>query len=153
MSDEGETPEIPARGVMRRTAGNQLMRSNQSAAGMWFWEVDRVLMLLVLLLIAVGLVAVAAASPVSARRYSEGAHQIPQLYYFWRQLMWVTVSVPVMIAVSMLPVAFARRASLIGAGIFIVMLILVPFLGNPSLSSRPPGSCPSAHAMPSCRWR
>jgi cell division protein FtsW len=126
-----EAPEAPeARGVMRRTAGTQLMRSNQSATGMWFWEVDRVLLLLVLLLIAVGLVAVAAASPVSARRYSEGAHQIPQLYYFWRQLVWVAVSVPVMIAVSMLPITFARRAALIGTAIFLVMLMLLPFIGK-----------------------
>jgi cell division protein FtsW len=131
VSDERDDIEAPAaRGVVRRSGGgNQLMRSNQSAAGVWFWEVDRVLILLVLLLIAVGLVAVAAASPAGARRYSEGAHQIAPLYYFWRQLIWVAVSVPVMILVSMLPVNFARRASLIGAGIFLAMLVLVPFIG------------------------
>ncbi|MCW3847547.1 putative lipid II flippase FtsW [Sphingomonas sp. LB-2] len=114
---------------MRRTGGNQLMRSNQSATGMWFWEVDRVLLLLVLLLIAIGLVAVAAASPVSARRYSGGTHHVADLFYFWRQLVWVAVSVPVMILVSMLPVTFARRAALIGAGIFLLLLMLVPFVG------------------------
>ena len=129
--EAGEGVDLPeARGVLRRTANkNQLMRSNQSATSTWFWEVDRVLLLLVLLLIAVGLVAVAAASPVSARRYSEGAHQVPQLYYFWRQLIWVGVSVPVMIIVSMLPVTLARRMSLIGAGIFLVMLVLVLIFG------------------------
>ena len=133
MSDVAEDLDAPegaeARGVRRRT-GNQLGRANQTRTGMWFWEVDRVLILLTFLLIAIGLVAVAAASPATARRYSEGTHQVPAMYYFWRQLGWVGVSVPVMILVSMLPVTLARRLSLAGAGVFLVLLVLVPFIGG-----------------------
>ncbi|PNB46197.1 cell division protein FtsW, partial [Pseudomonas sp. FW305-130] len=36
-------------------------RGDRSALGMWFWDIDRMLLLLTLLLIAVGLVAVGAA--------------------------------------------------------------------------------------------
>jgi len=133
VSDVAEDLDAPegaeARGVRRRT-GNQLGRANQTRTGMWFWEVDRVLILLTFLLIAIGLVAVAAASPATARRYSEGTHQVPAMYYFWRQLGWVGVSVPVMILVSMLPVTLARRLSLAGAGVFLVLLVLVPFIGG-----------------------
>ena len=43
-------------------------RSDRSPLARWFWEIDRVLLLLVAILIGIGLIAVAAASP--ARRGS-----------------------------------------------------------------------------------
>jgi cell division protein FtsW len=125
--DRAEVPEAPR---VRRRVGTQLGRASQTRAGMWFWEVDRVLMLLVFLLIAIGLVAVAAASPATARRYSDGAHVVAPMFYFWRQLIWVALSVPVMILVSMVPLTLARRGALIGAAICIVLLALLPFVGS-----------------------
>ncbi|MES2989449.1 MAG: putative peptidoglycan glycosyltransferase FtsW [Pseudomonadota bacterium] len=113
----------------RTRMSKQLGRASQSRAGMWFWEVDRVLMLLAFLLIAIGLVAVAAASPATARRYSDATHIMPAMHYFWRQAVWVCVSVPVLIAVSMLPITLARRLSLVGTGICILMLMALPFIG------------------------
>ena len=45
-------------------------RSDRSAQSRWFWEIDRVLLLLLAILIGIGLIAVAAASPAAAERYS-----------------------------------------------------------------------------------
>ena len=104
-------------------------RGDRSPVGMWFFDIDRVLLLLALLLIAIGLLAVAAASPAAAVRYSGDKVHVAPLYYFWRQLMWVGVSVPLMIAVSMAPVPLARRIALIGAAVFLVCLALVPAIG------------------------
>lgn len=104
-------------------------RGDRTPLGMWFWDIDRVLLLLALLLIAIGLLAVAAASPASAVRYSGEKTHFPPLYYFWRQVMWVGVSLPVMFFVSMLPVPVARRMALIGAVIFLLLLALLPFIG------------------------
>ena len=104
-------------------------RGDRSALGAWFFDVDRMLLGLAFFLIAVGLVAVAAASPATAVRYSGGTHQLAPLHYFWRQLMWVGVSVPVLLVVSMLPVATARRFALIGAAVFGVCLVLAPVIG------------------------
>ena len=42
-----------------RARAPRLGRSDQSAVGIWFWEIDRMLLLLVLVLISVGLIAVA----------------------------------------------------------------------------------------------
>lgn len=123
-------------GDVRRRVGKQLGRANTSRAGMWFWEVDRVLLLLAMLLIAIGLVAVAAASPATARRYSDATHILPSMYYFWRQLMWVCLSVPVLIGVSMLPVIVARRFALMGAAFFLLLLALVPFIGSEANGAR-----------------
>ncbi|HXC74569.1 MAG TPA: putative peptidoglycan glycosyltransferase FtsW [Sphingomicrobium sp.] len=104
-------------------------RSDTSAIGRWFWEVDKVLLLLVTVLIAIGLIAVAAASPAAAERYSGGNVRFNDLYYFWRQLAWIALGVPVMIAISMMPRERARRLSLFGAAFFFVLLIFVPVLG------------------------
>jgi len=104
-------------------------RSDTSALGRWFWEIDKVLLLLVSVLIAIGLIAVAAASPAAAERYSGGNVRFSELYYFWRQLAWIALGVPVMIAISMMPRERARRISLFGAAFFFVLLIFVPVLG------------------------
>ncbi len=104
-------------------------RSDTSPLGRWFWEVDKVLLLLISVLIGIGLIAVAAASPAAAQRYSGGNVHFSELYYFWRQLAWIAVGVPVMIGISMMPRERARRLSLFGAAFFFVLLIFVPILG------------------------
>lgn len=105
-------------------------RDKHPQLGLWFWEIDRILLLLVTLLISIGLVAVAAASPAAAERYSEGAVQFDQYHYLYRQLVWVVLSVPVMLAVSTMPKEAARRMAMILAAIFMVCLALVPILGS-----------------------
>ncbi len=105
-------------------------RGDSSPLGTWFWDIDRMLLLLTLFLIAIGLIAVAAASPATAVRYSGEHHKFTPLYYFWRQLIWVGISLPVLFGVSMLPVPLARRLALVGAGVLIVCLALTPFVGN-----------------------
>jgi cell division protein FtsW len=108
---------------------NHYGRSDTSAIGRWFWEIDKVLLLLITVLVAIGLIAVAAASPAAADRYSGGNVRFSDLYYFWRQLAWITLGIPVMIAVSMMPKERARRLCLFGAAFFFVLLIFVPVLG------------------------
>ena len=104
-------------------------RSDTSAIGRWFWEIDKVLLLLISVLIGIGLIAVAAASPAAGHRYSGGSVQFSELYYFWRQLAWIAVGIPVMIGISMMPKDRLRRLSLFGAAFFFVLLIFVPVIG------------------------
>jgi cell division protein FtsW len=104
-------------------------RSDTSPIGRWFWEIDKVLLLLLAVLIGIGLIAVAAASPAAAHRYSGGNVHFHELYYFWRQLAWIAIGIPVMIGISMMPRDRARRISLFGAAFFFVLLIFVPVLG------------------------
>jgi cell division protein FtsW len=108
---------------------NRYGRSDRSAIGRWFWEIDRVLLLMLAMLIGIGLIAVAAASPAAAQRYSGGSVRFGELYYFYRQIGWIAVSMPVMIIISMMPRERLRRLSLIGAGLCLVGLALVPFVG------------------------
>ena len=104
-------------------------RSDRSAAGRWFWEIDRVLLLLLAVLIGIGLIAVAAASPAAAQRYSGGSVRVNELYFFYRQLMWIAASLPVMILISMMPRERAKRFGIGGALLFLVLLAAVPLIG------------------------
>ena len=114
---------------------NRYGRSDRSPTGRWFWEMDRVLLLLIAVLIGM-LIAVAAASPAAAVRYSGGSVRVPELYFFYRQIAWIAVSIPVMIAISMMTRERARRLSLFGAAFFLVLLIFVPILGPEVNGSR-----------------
>ncbi|MEY4500637.1 MAG: hypothetical protein RIS52_527, partial [Pseudomonadota bacterium] len=87
--------------VTKKRVVARLGRADRSSFGLWFWEIDRVLLLLVTVLLSIGLIAVAAASPASAERYSGGDVQFSPLHYFWRQLIWVIMGVPVMVGFSM----------------------------------------------------
>ncbi|MFL6861531.1 MAG: FtsW/RodA/SpoVE family cell cycle protein [Allosphingosinicella sp.] len=116
-------------GTIKAKSANRLGRSDRSAAGRWFWEIDRVLLLFVAVLIAIGLIAVAAASPAAGQRYSGAGLTYAPLHYFYRQMIWIMLALPVMIAVSMLPRAKARRLCLVGAVFFTGLLFLVPMIG------------------------
>ena len=137
MRSAADDPDAVARVAVQ---AQRRARATGSPLGRWFWEIDRLLLLLVFVLICIGLVAVAAASPAAASRYSDGTVQIGALYYFKRQLIWVCIALPVMIAVSMLPIVAARRIALIGAAICFLLLLAVPFIGSRAPMARPAGS-------------
>jgi len=114
---------------IRKSMAPRLGRSDRSAIGRWFWEIDKVLLILVAVLIVIGLIAVAAASPAAGQRYSGGGIVVPPLHYLYRQIIWIALAVPVMIAVSMLAKPSARRLSILGAAVFTILLFLVPIIG------------------------
>jgi cell division protein FtsW len=127
----GPLPEI-AGGLKKKRfqLQSRLGRSDRSPLAIWFWELDRVLLGLILTLIAIGLIAVAAASPVTALKQSTGAVAIEPLYYFYRQLGWVIVGIPLMLVVSMLPKERARRFAILAAVAAVILLLLVPVFGK-----------------------
>ena len=117
------TPERPQRAP-------RYGRSDTSSVAKWFWEIDKVLVILVAVLIAIGLIAVAAASPAAGQRLSGDGSTVAPLYYFYKQLMWIAVAIPVMVFVSMLPKTTARRLCLLGAALLLGALFLVPVVGT-----------------------
>ena len=114
----------------KRPLSSRLGRSDRSPLSVWFWELDRVLLSLFMVLIAIGLLAVAAASPATARRLSSATTDLNPLYFFYRQLGWLAVALPLMFFVSMYPREQARRLGIAAFGLFIVLLMLVPVLGK-----------------------
>ena len=104
-------------------------RSDRTILGRWFWTVDRALLGLLLALIAIGLIAVAAASPAASQRLSGANFQYADFYFLERQLMWIAAGVPLMIGVSMLPKAWTRRLAIAGTAVSIAALAALPFIG------------------------
>lgn len=125
-----EVPWVLAAKTGKIGFANRLGRGDRSPLGVWFWELDRVLLSLMLVLIAIGLLAVAAASPAGAQRLSTSQTQLPALYFFYRQLVWIIIGIPIMLVVSMYPREQARRFAIAGFGIFFVLLVLVPLVGR-----------------------
>ncbi|MPT47568.1 MAG: cell division protein FtsW [Sphingobium sp.] len=117
-------------GQMVRDFRAKTVPRERTALAIWFWEIDRVLLALIIILVAIGLVAVAAASPVAAIDRSTSDINVDPLHYFYRQLMWVGVGVPVMLFISMLPKEELRRYTLWAALGFTIILMLVPLIGT-----------------------
>ncbi|HMS21959.1 FtsW/RodA/SpoVE family cell cycle protein [uncultured Sphingorhabdus sp.] len=114
----------------KRDLSNRLGRGDRSPLSIWFWELDRVLLSLFLVLIAIGLIAVAAGSPATARRLSTDTESLSPLYFFYKQLAWVALGVPFMFVISMYPREQAKRIALGGFCVFLLLLLLVPILGK-----------------------
>lgn len=134
MTDSPSTSAMPelAAGLQKKRfqLQSRLGRSDRSPLSVWFWELDRVLLALIMSLVAIGLIAVAAASPVSALKHSTTIVTLDPLYYFYRQLGWVAVGIPVMLVVSMLPKEQARRFAILAAIGAFALLFLVPIMGH-----------------------
>lgn len=96
----------------------------------WWREVDRWLLFFVILLMLVGTLAVAAASPASAGRLSTSSVTLPDLYFFWAHVRWQILGLCVMIGTSLLPTTLLRRGSILLAGAMVFGLFLVPFIGT-----------------------
>lgn len=109
---------------------NRTLPRERTTLAAWFWEIDRLLLALILSLVCIGLIAIAAASPVAAIDRSTSDVTVAPLYYLYRQIMWVVVSLPLMLIVSMCPATQVRRGALFMTGFFAVMLVLLPVIGT-----------------------
>lgn len=118
----GSAQNLPALAAPRRSLRSELR--------IWWREIDRTLLFLVVLLMALGSAAVAAASPASARRLSSSATQLPDLYFYWLHLRWQALGLVALIGASLLPQERARRFAILMGGAMIAALVLVPFIGQ-----------------------
>ncbi|MEO5587635.1 MAG: FtsW/RodA/SpoVE family cell cycle protein [Novosphingobium sp.] len=123
-------PYVP--GSIRAPGGAslQLRRGRRAEFGVWWREIDRVLLALVLTLMAIGTVAVAAASPASARRLSTSAVKLDDLHFFVLHVRWQILGLITLISASFLPKELARRLGILLGSAMLVALMLVPAIGT-----------------------
>jgi cell division protein FtsW len=124
-----QRPFVPGAGRRAPRLAQQKL-SRWSELKIWWREVDRVLLGLILALMAFGAVAVAAASPATADRLSTTATTLDPLYFFYRHLIWQMVALAVLLLVSMLDRSNARRFGLVLAALMLGALFLVPVIGS-----------------------
>ena len=95
----------------------------------WWRELDKGLLLLILLLMAFGTVAVAAASPAAADQAIRKGETIGDFHYFYRHIVFQLTGIVGMLGVSMLDRESARRLGILAFGVMLFLLFLVPFIG------------------------
>jgi cell division protein FtsW len=117
-------------GPDRRQASQRYRRNRRSELAVWWREIDRVVLALVLALMAIGAAAVAAASPASARRLSTASVALTDLHFLSLHLRWQVLGLAAMLGASMLPRDWARRLGILLGAAMIVALLLVPLVGS-----------------------
>ncbi len=123
-------PFVPRGGqINSANPGARLRRSRRSELAIWWREVDRVLLFMILALMAIGTAAVAAASPASARRLSTSAIRLDDMHFFYLHLRWQFVGLITMLLASLLPKDMARRAGIMLGFAMLIGLLLVPVFG------------------------
>ena len=125
-------PAFAARSGPASSAANpgRFKRSRRAELVVWWREIDRVLLALVLTLMAIGTAAVAAASPASARRLSTAATRLDDLHFFVLHVRWQLLGLMVMLGASALPKELARRAGVLLGFAMLGALLLVPVVGT-----------------------
>ncbi|PKB19572.1 cell division protein FtsW [Novosphingobium kunmingense] len=125
-------PFVPSAGRVAPEAAQaaRQRRNRRSEFAIWWREIDRVLLVLVLSLMTIGAVAVAASSPASARRLSTSAVRLDDLHFFYIHLRWQVLGLIAMFGASMLPRERARQAGILLGAAMLVALMLVPIIGT-----------------------
>lgn len=119
--------------VAARAGGTALVRYNRSRRSnlaIWWQEIDRVVLGLVLILMAIGTISVAAASPASARRLSTSTKDLADLHFLILHLRWQALGLVALFVTSTLSKDAARRLGILMAGAMLAALVLVPFVGS-----------------------
>ncbi|MGH6785966.1 MAG: FtsW/RodA/SpoVE family cell cycle protein [Novosphingobium sp.] len=125
-----QPPFVPTASQLPRAgAGPNIRRTRRSELAVWWREIDRVLLVLVLTLMAIGTAAVAAGSPASAKRLSTAAIRLDDLHFFWKHIQWQLAGLAALVGASLLSREAARRGGILLGGAMLVGLFLVPFAG------------------------
>lgn len=122
-------PYIPPE-LHGRRRPQPLSRTDRSMLSSWYAEVDRGQLLMILGLMAIGLLAVAVASPVGVRVAARRGQQWGELYYLWRQLFWVCSGIGIMMFFALRTKLEIRRIALWGTVAGIAMLFAVLLFGH-----------------------
>ena len=123
-------PYVP--GMVRGAEGGtpRPRASRRAALGIWWREIDRVLLGCILTLMAIGTLAVMAASPASARRLSTATVKLDDMRFFYPHLLWQAGGLVAMLGAAMLSRKWARRAGILLGAAMLVALMLVPVIGT-----------------------
>jgi len=105
-------------------------RNRRSQIAIWWQEIDRPTLVLVLILMAIGAVAVAAGSPASAKRLSTSVEKLRSLHFFYLHMRWQLLGLAAMFWASSLTKESARRFGILLGAAMLFALVLVPIVGS-----------------------
>lgn len=102
----------------------RLDRTNNSVFGRWWWTVDRLTLMALFMLMCLGAVLVAAASPPVATRLN-----LPAFYFVHRHQTFLAVGFLAMLVISFFSPVTVRRVATIGFLISVILMVAVLFVG------------------------
>ena len=102
-------------------------RNDQSPIAQWFWTVDRGLLGAALALVGLGVMLSFASSPAAI--LADESLTDP-FHYSWRMIVWASGGVGLMLAMSLLSPRGVRRIAVLGLLGAIVVMALLPFIGD-----------------------
>jgi cell division protein FtsW len=108
------------------SSAHAFARSDRTAIGVWWWTVDRWMLGVVALLIAIGVVMSFAASPAAAARMNIG----DPFHFAVRQCLFAAGAAVILVGTSMLEVKTVRRSAFFIWLIAIAVMAALPFLGH-----------------------
>lgn len=131
----------PAYTPVRRTSGNYLppvpvQRRWRDGLRIWWREIDKGLLGLILVLMGIGIVAVAAASPASAVRLSTAKVSLDDFMFFKRHLVFQLLGLALMIGLSFASRDQARRLAILVGAVMLALMFVVPFIGEEKNGAR-----------------
>ncbi|EAQ29302.1 cell division protein [Erythrobacter sp. NAP1] len=115
---------IPTRSDAKFHAPVPQNRGFADRVRIWWREIDKWLLGMVLLLMALGTVAVAAASPAAGRQY-----QVSEFVFFQKHVIFQLLGIGVMLFVSLASRDNARRMGIVMAVAMLGLMLLVPVIG------------------------
>ena len=101
-------------------------RSDRSRLGVWWWTMDRWMLGVIAVLIAIGVVMSFAASPAAAARMNIG----DPFHFAVRQCVFAVAAAAILIGVSMLDVKGVRRGAFVIWLAAIAVMIALPLIGH-----------------------
>ena len=102
-------------------------RNDQSPIAQWFWTVDRGLLGAALALMGLGVMLSFASSPAAI--LADESITDP-FHYSWRMIVWATGGIGIMMTMSLLSPKGVRRIAVLGLLGAIVVMALLPFIGD-----------------------
>jgi cell division protein FtsW len=132
---------VPAYPSAARGAGSYLppapvQRRWRDTLRIWWREIDKVLLGLILLLMVIGTIAVAAASPASADQLSTAKVSLDEFMFFKRHIVFQLMGLALMIGLSFLTRDQARRLGILVGAVMLALLFVVPFIGEEKNGAR-----------------
>jgi cell division protein FtsW len=113
-----------------------LQRGWRERLRIWWREIDRVLLLLIGLLMATGILAVAAASPASADQLSTARVTLDPFMFFKRHIVFQLLGLALMIGLSFASRDSARRIGILVGAVMLALLFVVPLIGEEKNGAR-----------------
>lgn len=111
--------------IYYRRAHMFFKKRGHSSIRQWWWEIDTILLTMILAIMSIGALLITTASPSVAERIG-----LPSFYFFHRHIVFLIIAAMIMFIFSYLPEKYLRKLCLLGFLATLCMMATLPFVGD-----------------------